>query len=69
MGFLHFRKDATQMEDPGWVGGMGDVGIHDQASGVRITIAVRTCLVVDTFNSNPRDLDVVEYSLMSVEEL
>ena len=51
MGFLHFRKNATQVEDPGWAGGMGDVDIHDQASGVRINIAVRTCLMMNIFSS------------------
>ena len=51
MGFLHFSKNATQMEDPGWAGGVGDVDSLDQVSGVRINIAVRTWFVMDIFSS------------------
>ena len=51
MASLHLRKKAAQMENPGWAGGMGNVDIHEEASGVRITIAVRTSLVMNVFGS------------------
>lgn len=39
------------MENPGWVGGMGNADIYDQVLGVRITIVVRTSLVMNVSSS------------------